>query len=93
MYSTNNFDQFLRQLSDLQREVFNSFVSDVPITQSFKPLNFPDIFDKNLRFQEELVKSSLELQALATRMSIETQKQFWEGYFNMVQKAQIKKVE
>jgi hypothetical protein len=90
MYSTNNFEQLLRQLSELQREVFNSWVSAAPSTQSFNPLNLPEIFNKTLRFQKEVVKSSLELQALTTRMSIETQKQFWEGYFNMIQ-AQITK--
>jgi hypothetical protein len=48
---------------------------------------------KTLRFQEEVVASSLEFQALLARMSIETQKQFWEGYFNMFRKAQGKKAE
>jgi hypothetical protein len=90
---TNNFDQFLRQLSDLQRGLFNSWTSAVPSMQSLNPLNSPENFEKTLKFQEEAVKSSLAFQALATSMSIETQKQFWEGYFNIIRKAQIKKAE
>jgi hypothetical protein len=61
--------------------------------QSFKPVNSSETFDKTLRFQEEVVTSSLEYQALLARMSIETQKQFWEGYLNILRKAQIKKAE
>ncbi len=86
MYSTNNFEQFLRQLSDLQRGLFNSWTSAVPSVQSLNTQNFRETFDKTLRFQEEVVKSSLEFQALVSGMSIETQKQFWQSYFNMIRK-------
>jgi hypothetical protein len=90
---TNNFEQFLRQLSDLQIGFLNSWNSTAPSKQSFNSLNFREIFDYTLRFQEEVLTSSLEFQALLARMSIETQKQFWEGYFNMFRKVQPKKAE
>jgi hypothetical protein len=48
--------------------------------------NFHDTFDNTLKFQEQVVTSSLELQALVARLSIEAQKQFWESYLNMLRK-------
>lgn len=93
MNSTNSFEQFLRQFSELQKGLFNSWTSTVPSVQSFNPLNFSENLDKALRFQQEVVASSLEFQSQVARMSIETQKQFWEGYFNTMRKAQIKKDE
>ena len=82
----NNFEQYLRQLSEMQRGLFNSWTSMMPNMESFTTPNFRNNFENTLKFQETLVTSSLELQALLARMSIESQKQFWEGYFNMLRK-------
>ena len=87
-----NFEQFLHQFSDWQRGFFNSLAA-VPTMPSSNSANFTETFDKTLRLQEEAVTSSLEFQALLARMSIETQKQFWEGYFNLLRKTQGKKAE
>ncbi|NHC33771.1 hypothetical protein [Scytonema millei] len=90
----NNFERFLHQFSDWQREFINNMTAAVPFTtSSYNPLNFTETFNKTLRFQEEVVTSSLEFQALLARMSIETQKQFWEGYFNLLKKTPEKKVD
>jgi hypothetical protein len=82
----NNFEQFLRQLSDLQIGLFNNLTSTLPRRESSNPLNFRDTFDKTLKVQEEAVTSSLEFQALLLRLSVENQKQFWEGYFNVLRR-------
>ena len=79
-------DQSLRQLSDMQRGIFTSWSSTIPNTQTFNMPNFRDTFDNTLKFQEQLVTSSLEFQALVARLSMEAQKQFWESYFNMLRK-------
>ena len=89
----NNFEQFLTQLSDWQRGIFTSWTNTVPNKQSFNPVNFNENLAKTLIFQEEVVTSSLEFQALLARMSIETQKQFWDSYFNTLSKGQGKKTE
>lgn len=89
----NNFEQFLNQLSDWQRETFSSWTNNVPNMQSFNSVNFNENLAKTVRFQEEVVTSSLEFQALLARMSIETQKQFWENYFNTLRKTQGNKTE
>jgi hypothetical protein len=46
--------------------------------------NTRDTVDKTLKFQEQVVTSSLEFQAMVARMSIEAQKQFWDSYFKML---------
>ncbi len=79
-------DQSLRQLSDVQKGIFSSWSSTIPSTQNFNMANFRDTFDNTLKFQEQVVTSSLEFQTLVARLSIETQKQFWESYFNMLRK-------
>ncbi len=82
----NSFEQFLRQYSEMQRGIFNSWSSMMPKMQNFTTPNFRDNFEKTLNFQETIVASSLELQALLARLSIDTQKQFWENYFNLFRK-------
>ncbi|HEY9872056.1 MAG TPA: hypothetical protein V6D12_01400 [Candidatus Obscuribacterales bacterium] len=82
-----NFEQVLRQLSDLQVGFVNNWVSTMPNRQSENPPNFRETFDKTLKFQEEVVTSSLEFQALVARQALENQKQYWEAYFNMIRKA------
>lgn len=86
MVLTSNFDQFLRQLSEIQREILNSWSSTIPNMQSFNMENFRDTFDNTLKFQEQVMTSSQEFQALVARLSIEAQKQFWESYFNILRK-------
>ncbi|HEY9635232.1 MAG TPA: thylakoid-associated protein [Coleofasciculaceae cyanobacterium] len=83
---STNFEQSLRQLSEMQRRIFSSWSSTIPRTQNFNMPNFHDTFDNTLKFQEQVVTSSLELQALVARLSIEAQKQFWESYLNMLRK-------
>lgn len=93
MHWNNNFEQFLRQLSDLQKVFFSTHNSSVPSMQNLSRGNLPETFAQALKFQEEVVTNSLEFQALVARMSIETQKQFWEAYLNTIRKTQIKKAE
>lgn len=83
---TNNFEQFFRQLSELQSSFLKSWSSNIPGMRSFNTHNSRETFEKTLKSQENFVTSSLEFQALLARLSIETQKQFWEGYFNTLRK-------
>jgi hypothetical protein len=82
----SNFEQYLRQLSELQKGIFTSWTSMMPNMQSSNTPNFRDSVDNTLKFQEQMVTSSLEFQALLSGLSIEAQKQFWESYFNMLRK-------
>lgn len=93
MDATSKFEQFLRELSDMQKGIFSSWSSMMPNMQSFNTPNFRETFDNTLKFQENAVTASLELQALLARLSIETQKQFWDGYFNTLRNTRTKNSE
>jgi hypothetical protein len=80
---TSNLDEFLRQLSEIQRNTFTNMTSTMPFMQSSTMPNFRETTDNMLKLQEEVVASSLELQALLARMTIENQKQLWDNYFNL----------
>ncbi|MEG5067334.1 hypothetical protein QUB33_27435 [Microcoleus sp. B3-A4] len=73
----SNTEQYLRQLSELQRGIFTSWASMMPNMPSSNMPNVGDTLANNLKFQQQVVTSSLELQAMVARLSIETQKQFW----------------
>jgi hypothetical protein len=89
----NNLEQFTRQLSELQSGIFKSWTSTMPTMQGFNTQNYRETVEKTLKFQEEVLTSSLQFQALVARLSIETQKQLWEGYFNTIRNTQLKKSE
>jgi hypothetical protein len=80
----SNTEQYLRQLSELQRGIFTSWASMMPNMPSSNMPNTRDTVDNTLKFQEQVVMSSLEFQAMLARLSIEAQKQFWESYFKML---------
>jgi hypothetical protein len=89
----NNLEQFTRQLSELQSGIFKSWNPTMPTMQGFNTPSYRETFEKTLKFQEDVLTSSLQFQALVARLSIETQKQFWEGYFNTMRNTQIQKSE
>ncbi|MBD1897358.1 MULTISPECIES: hypothetical protein [unclassified Coleofasciculus] len=89
----NNFEQFTRQLSELQSGILKSWTSTMPAMQGFNTPSYRENFEKTLKFQEEVLASSLQFQALLARLSIETQKQLWEGYFNTIRSTQSQKSE
>lgn len=80
---SSNLDQFLSQLSEVQRGAFNSFSSTFSSVQKNNMPNFQEAMDNTLKLQEEVVSSSLEFQALLARLTIENQKQLWDNYFNL----------
>ncbi len=82
----SNTEQYLRQLSELQRGIFSSWASMMPNMPSSNMPQVRDTVDNTLKFQEQVVTNSLEFQAMVARQSIEAQKQFWESYFNMLRK-------
>lgn len=81
---STTFEQFLNQVTESQRQFFKSWTSVMPGMQTPYSQNMRENFDKALNFQEQLVSSSLEFQAIISRLAIESQKQFWQNYFNML---------
>jgi aspartate aminotransferase-like enzyme len=81
---SNSFEQFLNQVSESQRQFFQGWTSAMPGTQDSNTQRMRESFDNVLNFQEQVVTSSLEFQALVTRFTIESQRQFWQNYFNIL---------
>lgn len=81
---SNNFQQFLNQVTEAQRQLFKSWTSVIPGMENSDTQSMRESFDKALNFQEQVVSNSLEFQTLVTRSALESQKQFWQNYFNML---------
>lgn len=87
---SNNLEQFFDQLNEAQRQFFATVTSAMPGMQNSSASTMRQNFDNALKFQEQAITGSLELQALLARLSIETQKQFWQSSFNMLRNEQSK---
>lgn len=80
------FEQFNRQLSDLQKNIFNTWEATISNMRTINILNFPENFENTVKLQQELVNNSLELQEQVSRLSIDTQRKIWNSYFQMFQR-------
>lgn len=89
MMSTNPFEEFLKNYSELQKQFFNSWMETLPTPQNFAKFSLSESWEKTLEYQEELVKKSLDAQSQVAKMAIDTQKQMWENYFKMARQAQL----
>jgi hypothetical protein len=81
---SNSFSEFLNQISEVQRQFFTNATSVIPGMQDSSQQRMRENFDNALNFQEQAVTTSLELQSLLARLTIESQKQLWNSYFNML---------
>jgi hypothetical protein len=85
MDTTTAYEQLLRDLSDVQRQFFTGWTSMLPGWQnSSNAFNPWQNFNNIIKFQQQAVSSSLEFQALVARLSVETQRQFWDNYFKLL---------
>jgi len=79
---SSSFNQFLNQTTETQKRLFKSWASAMSEMQDFNTPNMRESFDSALNFQEQIISGSLEFQAVVARLAIESQKQFWQNYFN-----------
>jgi hypothetical protein len=81
---TNVFEEYQNQFAEWQKEFFDAWIENLPNGKT--ALNFSENFEKALTFQQELVKSYLDIQRKTTEMMLEAQKQFWADYFEKLRK-------
>lgn len=86
MFTTSYFDEYQKQfnewqkqMSEWQKKFFDTWLETFPTGKV--DVTFSDTFDKTLALQAEMVKSYLETQEKTTQMMIDTQKKFWDDYF------------
>ncbi len=80
--SNKIFDDYQNQLNEWQKKFFETWLSSVSSSASPKT---PDL-GKGIEAQEEVVSQYLQAQETAIKLSLETQKKFWEGYFELMRK-------
>jgi soluble cytochrome b562 len=73
-----------KELVESQKKLSDKWVGSLP-KQPAMP-DFAGDFEKALGFQQDLVNSVLEAQQVTLRLTLQTQKQFWEDYFQMTRK-------
>ena len=78
------FTEWQKQLGDWQKKFFDTWMETIPPGNTEN--TFSEAFDKTLKLQEEQVKSFLEAQEKTTRMMIDTQRKFWDDYFERMRK-------
>ena len=72
------------QWSESQKKLIYAWLDTV--RSGATPLSPSENIAKILEFQRELINSSLHTQQVATHLVLESQKQFWDSYFQMAQK-------
>jgi hypothetical protein len=80
---TQIFEEYQKQFTEWQKKFFDTWVSTLPSADSFK---MPENLGKGIEVQQELVTHYLEAQETAIKLSLETQKKCWEGYFELMRK-------
>ncbi len=84
MSTANPFEEYTKNLYNLQREVFEKWIAALPNVQALGNYSVPENLEQTLAYQEQVVKGSLEYQELVLKMALTTQKQMWDSYFQAV---------
>lgn len=80
---TKIFEDYQKQVADWQKKFFDTWMESMPSGK----IDFQENFEKTLKFQEEAVKNYLEAQEKASKMMLDSQKEFWKNYFEAMRKA------
>jgi c-di-AMP phosphodiesterase-like protein len=78
------WEESQKQLSESQKKLVETWIDNLPT--GMIQVNLSDTFQKTLNFQREFVNVALNTQQVAMQLAMETQKQFWDNYFQMTQK-------
>lgn len=73
--------EYQKQVSELQKKLLTTWVDMAPNGQT-QP-NFTETWQKSVNFQQECLNSLFDAQKMAANLTIDTQKQFWNNYFQM----------
>lgn len=82
------FNDWQKQVNDWQKQFFDTWMSSVPANKD--DINFSEGFDKALGYQEEMVRSYLEAQEKANKMMLDSQRKFWNDYFEALRQKATK---
>lgn len=80
-------EDWSKELLKLQRSMFDKWIEVTPMAAGMKALNLQDNIEQSLKFGEDLIQASLELQEQANEATLQTQKLFWDNYFKTLRQA------
>lgn len=78
------WDESQKQLFEAQKQLLNIWMSSIPSTSTQGMVS--ESFEKTQNFQREVINSALNAQQATANLAIETQKKFWDNYFQATQK-------
>lgn len=81
---TELWDTSQKQLLESQKKLADTWMGS--FSDGKPQVDVTENFEKTLNFQQELINFSLQSQQIAARLSLETQKQLWDTYFQGMQK-------
>ena len=79
------WEQSLKQLSETQKKLVYTWVDSLRSGTKVQG-NYSETLEKALKFQQELINSTINAQQVTLGLTIETQKQFWDNYFQIAHK-------
>lgn len=88
---TKYFEDYQKQFVEMQQKFLGTWLGSLPNGQN--AFKLPDTLDQGIEIQEEVVRNYLAAQETAVKLALETQKKFWDNYFELLKKATSAKVE
>lgn len=79
--TTNTIEDWSKEVLKVQRTMFDKWLEMIPMADGMKTLNVTENVEQSLKFGEDVVKASLEFQEQANQATLQTQKLFWDNYF------------
>ena len=83
----NMIQDWSKELLKLQRSMFDKWIEVTPMAAGMKALNLQDNMEQSVKFGEDMIQASLDLQQQANEATLETQKLFWDNYFKTLRQA------
>jgi hypothetical protein len=83
--NTNYLEEYQKYLAEWQKMLLSAWGNGLPTTTPV--FEFPETLVKSLEYQQEWVKSYLTAQETATKVALDSQKQFWDSYFGFARQS------
>lgn len=81
---TELWNESQKQLVESQKKLVDAWVGNMPTGMA--SMDMAGNYEKALNFQRELVNSTLQAQQVSFHLAVESQKQFWDNYFQSTQR-------
>ncbi|WP_354635424.1 hypothetical protein [Planktothricoides raciborskii] len=80
-------EDWSKELLKLQRTMFDKWIEVTPMAAGMKALNVKGSVEESIKFGEDIIAASLELQSQANQSTLDIQKLFWDNYFKNLRQA------